>query len=60
MTVLSAASTSSTPVLASLSALKIQDEPLRSDHELFDTHLSKPLRIEELSTLLERTTAFAR
>jgi len=48
------------PMLASLSALKMQDEPLRSEHELFDTHLSKPLRIEELSTLLERTTACAR
>jgi len=35
-------------------------KPLCSDLELFDTHLSKPLRIEELSTLLERTTAVAR
>jgi CheY-like chemotaxis protein len=40
------------PMLASLSALKMQDEPLRSEHGLFDTHLSKPLRIDELSTLL--------
>jgi len=48
------------PMLASLSALKMQDEPLRSEHDLFDTHLSKPLRIDELSTLLARTTTFAR
>jgi CheY-like chemotaxis protein len=48
------------PMLASLSALKMQDEPLRSEHELFDTHLSKPLRMNELSTLLARTTTFAR
>jgi CheY-like chemotaxis protein len=48
------------PVLASLSALRMQDEPLRSEHDLFDTHLSKPLRIDELSSLLARATSFAR
>jgi len=48
------------PMLASLSALRMNDEPLRSEHDLFDTHLSKPLRIDELSSLLARTTTFAR
>ena len=48
------------PVLASLSALRLQDEPLRSDQDLFDTHLSKPLRIDELSSLLARSTTFSR
>jgi CheY-like chemotaxis protein len=48
------------PVIASLSALRMQDEPLRSEHDLFDTHLSKPLRIDELSSLLARSTTFAR
>lgn len=48
------------PMLASLTALKLQDEPLRSGRDLFDTHLSKPLRIDELSSLLARTTTFAR
>lgn len=48
------------PVLASLSALKMQDEPLRSKQDVFDTHLTKPLRIDELSTLLARSTTFAR
>lgn len=48
------------PMLASLSALKMNDEPLRSERDLFDTHLSKPLRIDELSSLLARTTTFPR
>ena len=48
------------PMLASLTALKLQDEPLRSGRDLFDTHLSKPLRIDELSSLLARTITFAR
>jgi CheY-like chemotaxis protein len=48
------------PWLASLTALKLHDEPLRSSCELFDAHLSKPLRIDELSTLLARTTTFGR
>ena len=48
------------PMLASLTALKLQDEPFRSGRDLFDTHLSKPLRIDELSRLLARTTTFAR
>jgi hypothetical protein len=47
-------------MLASLTALKSSDEPLRSGQDLFDTHLSKPLRIDELSSLLARTTTFAR
>lgn len=48
------------PLLASLTALKLQDEPLSSGRDLFDTHLSKPLRIDELSSLLARTTTFPR
>jgi CheY-like chemotaxis protein len=48
------------PMLASLTALKPNDEPLRSGRDLFDTHLSKPLRIDELSSLLARTTTYAR
>jgi CheY-like chemotaxis protein len=48
------------PMIASLSALRMQDEPLCSDHEVFDTHLSKPLRLDELSSLLARTTTFGR
>ncbi len=48
------------PWLASLTALKPQEEPLHSGRDLFDTHLSKPLRMDELSNLLARTTTFAR
>jgi len=48
------------PWLASLTALKPQEEPLRSSSDVFDTHLTKPLRIDELSTLLARTTTYAR
>jgi CheY-like chemotaxis protein len=42
------------PRLASLTGLQPQDEPLRSSGELFDSHLHKPLRFDELSELLER------
>ena len=42
------------PRLASLTGLKLQDEPLRSNCDLFDSHLHKPLRIDELSELLKR------
>ena len=48
------------PWLASLTGLRPQEEPLRSHHDLFDSHLTKPLRIDELSTLLARTTTLAR
>jgi CheY-like chemotaxis protein len=48
------------PWLASLTALRPQEEPLRSADGVFDSHLSKPLRIDELSSLLARTTTFAR
>ena len=48
------------PMLASLTALQPQEEPLRSGRDLFDTHLSKPLRIDELSSLLARTATFPR
>ncbi|HEY9029575.1 MAG TPA: response regulator [Burkholderiaceae bacterium] len=48
------------PWLASLTGLRPQEEPLRSQHGVFDSHLSKPLRIEELSNLLARTTTYSR
>jgi len=48
------------PWLASLTGLRPQEEPLHSAHDLFDAHLSKPLRIDELSSLLERNAAFGR
>jgi len=48
------------PWLASLTGLRLQEEPLCSAHDLFDSHLSKPLRIDELSSLLARTAPFER
>jgi CheY-like chemotaxis protein len=47
------------PWLASLTGLPKQDEPLRSAGDLFDVHLSKPLRIDELATLLARAASSA-
>lgn len=44
----------SPPRIAALTALRPNDEPLRSSGELFDSHLHKPLRFDELSELLER------
>ena len=38
--------------IASLTGLKMQDEPLKSGCDLFDVHLSKPLQLPELSRLL--------
>ena len=48
------------PWLASLTGLRPQEEPLRSGRDLFDAHLSKPLRVDELSTLLARAADFMR
>jgi CheY-like chemotaxis protein len=48
------------PWLASLTGLRPQEESLSSAQDLFDTHLSKPLRIDELSTLLARAASVAR
>jgi CheY-like chemotaxis protein len=40
------------PWIASLTGLKLQEEPLKSGCDLFDVHLSKPLQLLELSRLL--------
>lgn len=42
-------------VIASLSALRHWDEPMKSEGEAFDVRLAKPARMDQLSELLART-----
>ena len=41
-----------TPTLASLTCLAANDEPMHSEGGVFDVHLAKPVRFDELSDLL--------
>jgi hypothetical protein len=41
-------------LIASLTALPRDIEPMRSFANVFDLHLSKPCRMDELGSLLER------